>query len=382
MQLRHLALLMWLTTISVAQNRNTKPTLTHEENVVRAAYRNLSSAAQTGALWHAIESREGQSPNKNRIALIDAMYKPLRFELTDFKVGDVGQIRNAPSTSLVSGPDFILRAEYREVPVEVTTGAATANYNLVYADITWKQPLEPPSDSAEELRAHKIFTVKQFLLGLREPKRSGGWTRYAAYHVVATFGEHRVSYRATFLFSGGGATEEILAVDYATAMTVSPFTKIRECPSAVANTMFHEMPEAQAWSVKHRTCRCAETHQETGHSALPTNESSGNASLAYQINQCKRTIGRLPSDCAWDKTDHIDENDQKGPFSLDAGTIVKTRISDSKLDFVCTWICTRRDLSGAFNLRHGPWQLGHINLSRTTTIVPSAGHELENDRNQ
>jgi hypothetical protein len=205
--------------------------MSHEEKVVQAAYANLSSAAQTGALWHAIESREGQSPNKNRTALINAMYKPLRFELTDFKVGDLGQIRNAPSTSLVSGPDFILKAEYHEVPVEVM-GGATADYNLVYADITWKQPLDPLSDAAEELRAHKIFTVKQFVLGLRQPKSSSGWTRYAAYHVVATFGGHRVSYRATFLFSGGGATEEILAVDYATATTVSPFTKIRKCPQS------------------------------------------------------------------------------------------------------------------------------------------------------
>src|SRR5882724_10970232 len=109
MQLRHLALLMWLTTISVAQDLNPKPAISREEDVVRAAYSNLSSAAQTGTLWHAFESREGQSQNKNRIGLIDAMYMPLRFELDDFKVGDLGHVRNAPATSLVRGPAGILK---------------------------------------------------------------------------------------------------------------------------------------------------------------------------------------------------------------------------------------------------------------------------------
>lgn len=168
MRLRHLVFIMSLTSISMAQELTAKRTMSHEEEVVRTTYADLSSAAQVGVLWHAVDRREGQSDLS--IALSEAMDRQLRFELAEFKVGELRRVGNTSSMSLATGPVGILSAQYYEVPVNPVRGDPNASFNLIYADITLKTPTEIQKDTARPIPAHKVSTVKQFVHALRQPK--------------------------------------------------------------------------------------------------------------------------------------------------------------------------------------------------------------------
>jgi hypothetical protein len=363
---------MSLTSISVAQEHTTKRTMSHEEDVVRTTYADLSSAAQVGVLWHAIDRREGQSDLRDRLAVSEAMDKQLRFELADFEVGELRRAGRASSILLVRGPVGILSAQYHEVPVNHASGELNENLKLVYADIAWKVLAELQKGPARPMPAHKVSNVKQFVRALRQPKSGGEWTRFASYSVVARLRDRSVSYRATFLFSGRGATEEILPLDYATAMNIAPFIKLQMCPPAVASTVFHEIPDVQAWALEHQACRCAKAHEKVASSHHVTGRPPANkpastgasdhvsAPEQYGISQCKKTVAKLPTECLAAET----------VFSVAARTVVNTTISDSQTNFACGWICSRSDSSNGWHIHHGPWQLDTIGESR-----------IENDSN-
>jgi hypothetical protein len=261
MRLLHIVLLMSLTGITLAQEVTKTPTMTREEQIVRNAYANLTSAAQVGVLWHAIELPEGKAKFEDRVGVNDAMNKQLHFELTGFKVGELKQISEASSSFLVTGPISVLRVEYHEVPIENVAGENNESFNLVYADVALNIPSESQHRFANRGRNQKISSVKLFVHALRQPK-SGEWTRYVSYSAVAKLGEHSISYRATFLFGGQGANEEILPLDYATAMNIARFIDVNVCPATVATRLFHGGTGAGAWILEHNACRCSKAHGE------------------------------------------------------------------------------------------------------------------------
>lgn len=261
MRLVNLVLLLSLVSIVGAQEADKTPTMTREERIVRNAYINLTAAAQVGVLWHAIELPEGQAKLGNRLSVSEALDRQLHFDLTDFKVGELRQVGKASSASLVTGPVGSLGAQYHEVPIENVLGE-NERFNLVYADVTLKSASESQHSSARLVPIHKVSTVKEFVHALRQPDNGGDWTRYASYSVVAKLGERSISYRATFLFSGHDTTEEMLPLDYATSMNITPFIKLQVCPAAIATTVFKEITEAGAWVREHNACRCTKVHDE------------------------------------------------------------------------------------------------------------------------
>lgn len=261
MRLKRLVLALFLTGISVEQISAATPSRSHEEEAVRTAYSNLGCAAQVGVLWHAIDSHDGQFELKDRLALSDATDKQLRFDLSDFKVGELRSVDKLPFTSLVTEPVGILSTQYRELPVNVTRGETKQTVNLIYADVTWKAPVPSQEDPHHPGRAHRVSTIEETVRALRQPKRGGEWVRYASYSVVAKLGARSISYRATFLFTGNGATEEILPLDYATAMNIASFIKLETDPAVVANSVFDGIPPVRAWIQEHGACSCEQKAQ-------------------------------------------------------------------------------------------------------------------------
>jgi hypothetical protein len=299
MRFRNLVLLLSLVGISVAQESVTTSAMTHEERVVRAAYANLTSAAQVGILWHAIELPEGKAKFGDRAGVNDAMNKQLHFELTDFKVGDLKQISRASSSFLVTGPVSRLRVEYHELPIEKVAGENNETFNLVYADVSLNIPSESPHGSSNQVRNQKSSSVELFVHALRQPKGVGEWARYASYSVLARLGERSISYRATFLFSGQGASEEVLPLDYATAMKIAPFVSVDVCPAAVATSLFNGMTGAGGWILEHNACRCSKAHAKQAFRVRDgafQRMTSPTYSVAADVNFATDGSGRFESD--------------------------------------------------------------------------------------
>jgi hypothetical protein len=254
---------MSLTSICLAQEFGTKPAMSHEAEVVRTAYSKLSYATQVGMIWHAIAQHDRRLEAET--ALGPAMNEQLQFQLVDFKIGKISDVGKAPWTSLVDAPVGILRVQYQDLPVAFANGTSQASFNIVYADVEWKTPpdshIVSNAGPATHVKASKTPTVKQVLRALRQPNNGGEWTRYASYSVVAKLHERSISYRATFLFSGKDATEEILPLDYATAMKISSFVKTPMYPAALVNTSFREIPFVQAWIESNALTGCKTFHE-------------------------------------------------------------------------------------------------------------------------
>jgi len=98
-------------------------------------------------------------------------------------------------------------------------------------------------------------TGKDIVNTTRAPNDGGKWTRYASYSVVAALEGKTISYRASFLFSGNGKTEEILAYDYA-AWGVGSCIQASVYPSALLDTAYRELPFVQAWIIANEIHSC------------------------------------------------------------------------------------------------------------------------------
>lgn len=227
-------------------------TMSHEEQVVRTAYAKLSYAAQIGMLFHAVEQHDGWPGLNDGLALSKAMNEQIRFELSDFKVGNLNEIGSLPWSSLMEGPIDVIVVHGGEASIGFTKGASTHNFYITYADAAWKAP---PSKREDE-QDSKVPNVKEMLQSLRRPNQGGEWTHYASYSVVAMLRERSVSYRAVFLFSWNQGNEEVLTLDYALAMGIGTFVNTPMYPSALVDTVLREIPFVQAWIVSNEISGC------------------------------------------------------------------------------------------------------------------------------
>jgi len=234
--------------------------MSHEEQIVRATYARVTFAAQLGMLWHAVELNEGWPGLNDGLVLTKAMNDQVRFDLTDFKVGELKDIGTASWASLVEGPVDTLFIHFVEMPVSFTKNNKTRNFPITYADAAWKPAAPSAIDTLEErTRTSLVPTVKEVLRSLHKPNSGGEWKRYASYSVVASLREKSISYRATFLFSADG--HEILPLDYATGMGIAPFVKTTMYPSALVDTAFREIPLIQSWILSNEIKGCKATNQ-------------------------------------------------------------------------------------------------------------------------
>jgi len=234
--------------------------MSSEEGVVRATYARLTFAAQLGMLWHAVELDDGWPGLDDGLALSKAMNEQVRFDLTDFKVGELKDISAASWTSLIEGPVDVLFIHFVEMPVGFTKNNKRRDFQITYADAAWKPAASSPIETLEErARTSLVPSVKEVMRSLRKPNDGGEWTRYASYSVVASLRERSISYRATFLFGPNG--QEVLPLDYATGMGIAPFVKTSMYPSALVDTAFREIPFVQAWILSNEIKGCKNSNQ-------------------------------------------------------------------------------------------------------------------------
>src|SRR5258707_8459017 len=144
--------------------------MSHEEQVVRTTYARVTFAAQLGMLWHAVELDEGWPGLNDGLVLTKAMNDQVRFDLTDFKVGDLKNIGTASWTSLVEGPVDTLFIHFVEMPVGFTKNNKTRNFPITYADAAWKPAAPSAIETLEErTRTSLVPPVKEVLRSLHKP---------------------------------------------------------------------------------------------------------------------------------------------------------------------------------------------------------------------
>lgn len=341
--INRIVILLLLSLSCLGQHRANQ-TVSHEEEVVRGAYARLSCAAQIGYAWHQSAEGRSQTDTSNGALDDDRSQEELTFEVTDFQVGQLSALSGAPWTSLVSGPVKILNAEYRDLGSNSSNASPTeSGARLFYADIRWDSTVH--EDVSDLVTPNHAITVTDYVTALQQPKNGEGWKRYASYAVVATQGEHRMSYRATFLFSGVGAEEEVWPLDYATAMTIAPFAAARLDPVKAAESVFSVKPLLRNDVLQNESCRWLIRHEGNAGTVKSNPKQSSPTTLPCTIEACKQTAGQLPATCPVGDLD----------FSVEAGNIVNT-VTNSRPEFTCTWICVhsrRPDLRE----RHGPWAL-------------------------
>jgi hypothetical protein len=260
MPLRLICLLLMISCF-VCNGRGAAQTMSREEEIVRSTYARVTFAAQLGMLWHAVEMNEGWPGLNDGLVLTKAMNEQIRFDLTDFKVGESKDVSTASWSSMIEGPVDVLFIHFVEAPVGFTKKTKTQTFYITYADAAWKPGAPSAIDTLEErTRTSLVPTVKEVLRSLRKPNSGGGdWKRYASYSVVASLRERSISYRATFLFSPNG--DEVLPLDYATGMGIAPFVKTAMYPSALVDTAFREIPLVQSWILSNEIKGCKKSNQ-------------------------------------------------------------------------------------------------------------------------
>jgi hypothetical protein len=371
MSTKLLVVLLILTGVLLGQTPVANGVMSHEEAVVRGAYARLSCAAEIGHYWHGTNGKsDSLSPVDPRF--VEGADQGLRFELSHFQVGSLESISSLPWTSLVSGPIKILNAEYHELPASGSDPQRKEMFASGYADVTWNARTD--EDVSDLTKLNQGVSVAEYVRALQQPTTGDAWTQYASYTVMATFGQHRLSYRATFLFSGSGRMEEVWPLDYATAMTIAPFLKARVCATNAAKTLFRLKPILQARLLDNEACRWLKTHNEeccdSSDRCISKQISTGSAhkfTLPCAIDACNKTGDRLPSQCPA----------AGRSFSEDAGTMFNTT-TDSRPEFNCTWICVH-ETRPEWRERHGPWALFAIDgdpiSQQSLSVNESGGYE-------
>lgn len=336
--------LLFLSGVADAQTMAASNATSHEEAVVRATYAKLSCATEIGYSWH---QREQAAKSAGSEALPAGLRPELRFQLSDFTVGEVESLGAVPWTSVISGPVKILKADYRELPPQ-ESNSKTHVARFFYADVAWANGVH--EDVSDLAQPNKVVKFPEYVKALQQPKNGMDWTRFATYSVVAILDERQISYRATFLFAGARQKEEVWPLDYATAMSITPFVTARLDPNETAETVFASNPSLQAGIKNNEGCLWLTSHQKDfggAAAASQPNSASPNPSVTLPciVDQCRKTAERLPQDCPTaDLT-----------FSVAAGNIENIN-TNSRPEFACTWICvhaTRTNLKA----RHGPWAL-------------------------
>src|ERR1700704_5967554 len=104
---RHLIILAAMLSC-FAGNAGAAHKMSREEQIVRSTYARVTFAAQLGMLWHAVDLDEGWPGLDDGLALTKAMNEQARFDLADFKVGELKDISAASWTSLIEGPVNVL----------------------------------------------------------------------------------------------------------------------------------------------------------------------------------------------------------------------------------------------------------------------------------
>jgi hypothetical protein len=240
------AFFLLCTVISWAGSKSEKALpkkMSAEETLVRTAYGKLSFAAQLNILDGSLIKRYPDSPDINdSLAMSKFMNDQIKFDLTDFRVGNLSEIGDQDWTTLISGSIDVIQVQTVGSGISFQTPyGGKKDHPMLIAAAKWKSQDGPP---VEELaKEHRIPKIKEVLSQMRKSNSGSPWTRYASFNVLAILQERTVSYRAVFFFS----RDEVLPLDYALGMGVAPFIHERMYPFALVESAYREVPFVQAW---------------------------------------------------------------------------------------------------------------------------------------
>ena len=219
--------------------------MTPEERLVRVTYAKLSFAARISIVWHAVSQKSGWPGLDNQLTLDKALNDQIRFDLTDFRIGNLSDIGDHLWTSLIEGPIDVIGVNIQTVPLGIRINRhKERKLPITYAEVFWKKKDGPPSEHLAG--EHKIPTVKEVMAGIHGPN-GGSWSRYASFSVVAALHQRTISYRATFLFSTSG--DEVLPLDYALGMGPGGVIHLPMYPGALIDSAYREIPFVQGWII-------------------------------------------------------------------------------------------------------------------------------------
>jgi len=174
--------------------------MTREEAAVRRAYAKVTLAVQLRTLVQTTEPRIRKSNPIADVASIDSIMaaKKLSFALSDFKSGDISDLKGLKYGDLVTKPSGGDALSISPVRHTFTEGDRSVFTDM--ADARWIEDQRVLEDSwnvpVSEVVAYAENDTQSHL------------TRYACYSVTATFEGRLRSYRAMFLFGtdASGAT--------------------------------------------------------------------------------------------------------------------------------------------------------------------------------
>src|SRR5579859_1411198 len=180
--------------VSSAHASNTP--MSHEEAVVRTTYAKLSFAVQVEEI-HNVHKRAGGKPIDRAEFAKGLRAAELRFELSDFKVGDLSEISQTKYEELVTKPSGDA--------LDVSVG-------------TWKFTTDEPKETNSVVAIAKWEpspTVTEdwdvpFGEAYSKTEVGGQHTRYAAFRVKVTFQGLSREYRALFLFGTDQEGHEVV----------------------------------------------------------------------------------------------------------------------------------------------------------------------------
>lgn len=215
----------------------------HEETVVRQTYAKLAYAYDVHNVQQLIEDYEQKGVDVSKINLADAMSQisdeKIHFELSDFKVGNVSDIKG-------NYDDYVLEPNGSDTLMVIpgTFDVTEADKHVAHgitADIKWR--------SGERLQPD-VWKVPA-IQAIGRPLDGVMYQRYASYRVIVKFQGRERDYRALTLF----APNNILVIDLVTGNSALTFFAKREnnvAPNTLAQTANRQNPIVKEWLRKNQ----------------------------------------------------------------------------------------------------------------------------------
>jgi hypothetical protein len=214
--------------------------MTHEEQVVRTTYAKLSYAIQVEEISKIIfDSKVANKPIDRATFSKRLKDAELRFELTDFKTGEIFAISQTKYSDLVTKP---------EGGPALAIGAGT-----------WKEVTDDPKETKSDVASARWGVAQTLTENWEVPfgevypqmEVAGQHNRFAAFKVKVSFQGRSLEYRAMFLFGiDAQGQETVLPLDTTSNLNGSPlnaFLKRNAYPETLIEGGLGKDPVIYEW---------------------------------------------------------------------------------------------------------------------------------------
>lgn len=241
--------LNWITAVTIlmvsAVFTQTVSTMSHEETIVRETYARLSFAVQIEEIYKLTNEAAINNKSLDREEFATRLKNgALRFEISDFKAGDLSEISQRKYSDLVTKPE----------------GGDALDIHAGTWDLATDKPSETHS-SVATVRWHEQQNISEnweqpFGAIYPQTEVSGQHTRYAAFKVKATFQDRSIQYHAMFLFGKDkNGQEVVLPIDTVANLSGSSlnfFLKVPAYPETLIEGGVGKDPVIYDWLSSHQ----------------------------------------------------------------------------------------------------------------------------------